>query len=98
MPDLARKWMKRIADNGTRFGPSIYEIRNRSLFALAKRWQFYTLEGDEGPAVGRRAPCIPSLNGDSGLPWIVWLRKFFPKEHHGCNRARRKGGYCLASI
>jgi hypothetical protein len=33
----------------------IYRISSRSLFALAKRRQFYTLESDEGlPGGGRR--------------------------------------------
>jgi hypothetical protein len=34
--------------------------QNRSLFALAKRWYFYTLEGDEG-LPGAADPGIPSL-------------------------------------
>jgi hypothetical protein len=42
--------------------PGIYGIRNRSLFALANRSQFYTLESDEVLAGGRQAHGIPSLS------------------------------------
>src|SRR5207253_2527944 len=39
---------------------SIYGISNRSLFALAKRWQIYTLDGDEGLPWGGGTPASPA--------------------------------------
>ena len=51
--------MKRIAGNSTA-GLGIYGISNRSLFALAKRWQIYTLEGDEGLQGAAGALALPA--------------------------------------
>jgi hypothetical protein len=40
---------------------NIYRISSRSLFALAKRRQFYTLDTNQGLLWGGRSPDPPSL-------------------------------------